>query len=130
MFKESIDIELLSHFSENINKQINPIEVSEENYIFGNLIANKYPFNLKIIFPEFQTQDVIYLFFKYNKNSFSKNKIIKKFQIENNTINSIANNAIKEKDIFSLSSLAKYIIEIIFENCGIKYQKEKKKKFR
>ena len=129
MFKESIDIELLSHFSENINKQINPIEVSEEDYIFGNSIANKYPFNLKIIFPEFQTKDVIYLFFKYNKNSFSKNKIIKKFQIENNTINSIANNAIKEKDAFSLSSMAKYIIEIIFENCGIKYQKEKEKNF-
>ena len=93
---ETLDLETFINFNENINKQINPIEVGEDDYIFANSIANKYPFNLKILFPKFEVKDVLYLFFKYNNNSFSKNNIINNIQIDKNTINTIANDILRE----------------------------------
>ena len=120
--KNSINIEYLSNFIDILNKQINPIVVSEEEYEFGNYIGNKFPFNLKIIFPNFEAKDVIYLFFKYNKNNFDKNNIIIDVKIEDKLINQFVNetlNEIQNKNEYSITELTIKIINYLFRICEI-----------
>ena len=122
LFKEGLNkdkIDRLNNFIDYLNKEINPIEISEENYIFINSIANKYPYELKIICPSFESDDVFYLFFKYvNKNNFSKNEFIQDLKISNKKINKIISDIYIYNNLkdLSMSQIAEKIIYALYEN--------------
>ena len=117
--KEGINKDIanyLKNYLKFLNKEINPIEVSQDQYIFINTIANKYPYNLEIIFPFFDYKDVFYLFFKYqNNNNFSKNEIIKDLNIKNKQINLIVSEINKSMNGLSMYQLVEKIILNLYE---------------
>ena len=64
------DLQNFKNFIKTINSRItNSKEILEEEYYFSYMISNKYPINLKIRIPIFEPIDVLYLFYKYDKDA-------------------------------------------------------------
>lgn len=120
ILKEGINkdiIDYLINYIEILNKEINPIKVSQEDYFFINSIANKYSYNLQIIYPFFEHKDIFYLFFKYqNNNNFIKNEIIKDLNISDKKIGILASEIYKNINELSMFQIAEKIIIILYEN--------------
>ena len=113
----SIDItNNLKNYMEYLNRDINPLEVNEENYVYVNSIANIYSYDLKIICPSFEYNDIFYLFFKYqNSNILIKNDIIKDLDINDKNINLIASDIFGKINGLSSSQIAEKIILKLYQ---------------
>ena len=56
------------NFLTNLNKKKLRIEITDEEYGFIYQITSDYSLTTKIILPNFERRDIIYLFFQYNEN--------------------------------------------------------------
>ncbi len=68
-----INIRDVNNFVNILNSRINNAEeIHDEEYYFNYLISDKYPKNLKIRMPKFESKNVFYLFYKYDKQNHYK----------------------------------------------------------
>ncbi len=108
-----------------INSRVNNIsEIPEEEFYFTYIISSKYPKNLKIKMPIFETNDVFYLFYNYHKKG--SYKLDKFFEvIDTNFVEKMENipEEILNNKFDDMISFSEEIGKLFYENI---YEKELK----
>ena len=69
LWNDEIDQFTFKNFISDLNNKSQRNSISDEEYGFTYQIASEYSLTTKIIEPNFEPKDIIYLFFKYNENN-------------------------------------------------------------
>ena len=69
LWNDGIDQVSIKNFISDLNSKSQRNLITDEEYGFTYQIASEYSLTTKIIQPNFQPKDIIYLFFKYNENN-------------------------------------------------------------
>ena len=97
LWNDEIDQINVKYFIQELNNKISRNSISKEEYGFTYQIASKYSLTTKIIQPNFEPKDIIYLFFKYNENNeYSAGPIFENISIQSMKMNNIFKEALEE----------------------------------
>jgi hypothetical protein len=69
LWNDKIDQQTVYNFIQDLNNKSKRNRITNEEYEFTYQIASEYSLTTKIIQPNFEAEDIIYLFFKYNENN-------------------------------------------------------------
>ena len=120
-----IELNDVKNIVDAINSRVNNIsEIPEEEFYFAYIISSKYPKNLKIRMPIFETNDVFYLFYNYHKKG--SYKLDKFFEIIDTSFVEKMQNIPEEilnNKFDNMISFAEEIGKLFYENI---YEKELK----
>jgi hypothetical protein len=69
LWNDSIDQLHVKNFLQDLNGRAQRFQITDGEYGFTYQIASEYSLTTKIIQPNFEPKDIIYLLFKYNENN-------------------------------------------------------------
>jgi len=124
LWNDSIDIVDIKNFMLNLNEKSSRNIITEKEYIFTYQISNDYSLNTKIIQPEFEAEDIIYLFFKYNENNkFSAGSIFDNIDIHGVDMDNLFKETLNNiKNIHNICDITVICSQILYKEFMKKYQ--------
>ena len=97
IYNDGIDQSSVKNFLKELNDRASRKSIIEDEYEFTYKIASKYSLTTKIIQPKFESQDILYLFFKYNENNeYMAGPIFNNIKSMSMKMNNIYNEAFQE----------------------------------
>ena len=123
----NINLNDFKYFVKILNSRINYTEeIPEEEYYFSYLISDKYPKNLKLRMPFFESLDIFYLFYKYDKgNLYKLGEIFNGVNCNFGGINDIADEILKKSDYDNMVTLSEDLGKLFYKNiCGKELKNE------
>jgi len=124
LWNDSIDRVDIKNFMLDLNERSSRNIITEKEYIFTYQISNDYSLNTKIIQPEFEAEDIIYLFFKYNENNkFSSGSIFDNIDIHGVDIDKLFKETLNNiKNIHNICDITVICSQILYKEFMKKYQ--------
>ena len=117
LWNDNIDQQTVYYFIQDLNSKSKRNQITDEEYEFTYQIASEYSLTTKIIQPNFEAEDIIYLFFKYNENNYYvAGPIFDEINVNinmNNLYNE-AKNEIKKKNLVNICDICSFLAKIMY----------------
>ena len=128
LWNDKIDQSSIKNFIKDLNNKSKRTSITDEEYEFTYKIANNYSLTTKIIQPEFEPKDILYLFFKYNENmEYSAGPIFDKINTDSKKMNNIFKEILDEISKNNLTNMVDICVissKIIYKEFFYEFEKE------
>ena len=128
LWNDSIDNFSVKNFIQNLDDRALRNQITDEEYSFTYKISTDYSLTTKIIQPNFEPKDIIYLFFQYNENNeYSAGPIFDDINSPivkmNNLLKEVLDN-VKEKKLDNMCSISVLTAQVMYRELLKEYDKK------